>query len=217
MKLLVMIDPYWHRVYQSSQHEREHEGRCSIDKGPTNLSAASHSVDFSSKSRHCAQAAEETKLYAIKNSCRTLCIHLQKDQTNQRDSNTIYINRINTCFSYHTALAVTASDAMIPAARTLATSVPMGSHLRDLCLPIPWPLSLAKYQRNQTPGGATEHPNHSTAPSSRLRTFIMANTMLRTHTKESKIIITAISTKCLVLVLTFRCSQFHLLPIEIFS
>ena len=80
MKLLVMLDPYWHRVYQSSQHEREHEGRCSIDKGSTNLSAASHSVDFSSKSRHCAQAAEETKLYAIKNSCRTLCIHLQKDQ-----------------------------------------------------------------------------------------------------------------------------------------
>jgi hypothetical protein len=96
---------------------------------------------------------------------------------------------------YHrTALVVTASDAMMPAARTLAASVPIGSHLRDLCLPIPWPLSLAKYQRNQTPGGATEHPNQRTALSARLRTFIMANTMLRTHKKESKIDITAIRT-----------------------
>jgi hypothetical protein len=116
-------------------------------------------------------------------------------KSNQSESGkVIYIKCINTCFSYRTALAVTASDAMMPAARTLAASVPIGSHLRDLFLPIPWPLSLAKYQRNQTPGGATEHPNQSTAPSARLRTFIMANVMLRIHKKESKINITAIRT-----------------------
>ena len=110
----------------------------------------------------------------------------------------------------HTALEVTARMAMMPAARTLATRVPMGSHFKDLCLPIPWPLSLARYQRSQTPGGATEQPIQRTAPSARLCIFTTVNTMLKIQKKDIKIIITDKSTNCLVLVSTLQCSQSYL-------
>lgn len=59
----------------------------------------------------------------------------------------------------HTTLDVIARTAIMLAARTLATRVLVGNHFKDLYLPIPWPLSVARYQHNQTPGGATEQPS----------------------------------------------------------
>ena len=88
-KSSVMLFPNWHRVYQSSQHKREQEGGCSINKGPCNLPTSSHGVNFSSKSRHCAQATKEAKLYATKNSCRSICMYLQ-EKSNGSDVHAFY-------------------------------------------------------------------------------------------------------------------------------
>lgn len=112
--------------------EKKQEGGCNINEGPGNLPTSSHCIYFSIKSRHCAQATKEVG-----------CIPLR-----------IVVDRF-----VSTTLDVIARTAIMLAARTLATRVLVGNHFKDLYLPIPWPLSVARYQHNQTPGGATEQPS----------------------------------------------------------
>lgn len=110
-----------------------------------------------------------------------------------------------------TAFVIVATTAIIQAARTLANSVPIGSHLSTRFLPSPCPLSLAKRQRIHTPGGPTKKASQRTAELLRSARLVLNNSPLTTHNKH-QISRTVVKTAtCLLRLSTLHFSRPHVL------